>query len=751
MMPPPDEPPDEQRRGDPDRKRHQESHRVDAGVEEPPERAHDEADDDQSDDLSDSHAVECARRHGLRNAGPAYPRPWGSTSTDAVRPSRRMAGAAAASRRAAREATALGAAVLASSWARRRPRRRRSGAGPRSSRSSPAPSRPARSSPSRRRGGGLTRPRDDHPDQVAEGRVAELSPARELSRQELLDVVTGGQRDRAGVGLVRLDDHASGSVAPAPPRQLRDQLERPLLGPEVRKAEAGVRVDHGRERHALEVVALGDHLRPQEHPALAGGEASEDLDDPSGMPRGICVEPEALELGNPARELRLEPLRPGPEAGDLRRAARRARDRRLLPAAAVVAVESIVGVERQRHVAGGTPPRQAARAAVERGRDTAPVQEEDRLAAAVCERAQLCEERRRERVARLAPQVDDAHARKWPGEALAELEALEALPALRPRSRASVDRHGAFERGPLRRDGARVVARVGFLLVGRIVLLVDADEPERGDRGEHGRAGADDDPGLAGGDSRPLVPPLRLGEPRVEHRHAAAEAGPEPAQRLRRERDLRHQHDRPPPARQSLGAGAEVDLRLPAPGLPVEEERPTGAVEGVCDPLHGPLLGEAERGGSLLGGQLVLDAAAARAGAPRAGFRGDQGQRPCRRGAVVVGEPEGEVEEGLRDGSEHVLDGDGLDVPGRLVLEPDDDPAATRAPEAHRHDRAPFEPVREVRVRPRDGARGDERDHGGEPGHGRSTLVPPSDGDERAPRARRARAASRRRRRRPRP
>ena len=110
---------------------------------------------------------------------------------------------------------------------------------------------------------------------------------------------------------------------------------------------------------------------------------------------------------------------------------------------------------------------------------------------------ELGEERRRERVARLAPEIDDPHRRERAREPAAELEPLQPLPALRPRRRAAVDGDRALERGALRGDGARVVARVGLLLVGGVVLLVDADQPERGNRGEDRGAGADDDRRLA--------------------------------------------------------------------------------------------------------------------------------------------------------------------------------------------------------------------------------------------------------------
>jgi hypothetical protein len=115
---------------------------------------------------------------------------------------------------------------------------------------------------------------------------------------------------------------------------------------------------------------------------------------------------------------------------------------------------------------------------VDRRRDAAPVQQEDRLAAALCDPAELGEERRGERIARLPAEVDDLHRRERRRDTAAELEPLERLPRLGPRCRGAEDRDGAFERSALRGDGARVVARVRLLLVRRVLLLVDADHTE---------------------------------------------------------------------------------------------------------------------------------------------------------------------------------------------------------------------------------------------------------------------------------
>src|SRR6185503_9014146 len=111
-------------------------------------------------------------------------------------------------------------------------------------------------------------------------------------------------------------------------------------------------------------------------------------------------------------------------------------------------------------------------------------------------------------------------------------------PALRPRRRRAVHSNRALERRALGRDGARVVAWIGVLLVGGVVLLVDDDQPETGHRREDRRARADDDAGLAARDPLALVAALGVGQPGVQDRDAVAEARADAADGLRRERDL---------------------------------------------------------------------------------------------------------------------------------------------------------------------------------------------------------------------
>ena len=304
----------------------------------------------------------------------------------------------------------------------------------------------------------------------------------------------------------------------------------------------------------------------------------------------------------------------------------------------------------------GTAPRRAARAAVDRRRHPAPVQQQDRLAAALRDPAELLEERRRQRIPRLAAQVDDLHRRHRRRDAAAELEPLEPLPRLRPRRRGAEDRDRAFERRALRRDGARVVARIGLLLVRRVVLLVDADDAERRHRREHRRARTDDDRSLARRDPLALVAPLRLGQRGVQHGDAIAEAHAEAAERLRRERDLRHEHDRAAAARERRLAGADVDLGLAAAGRAEQQDVAAVAVEQLVDARERALL----RLGQMLRRRLRRERADRRSVAPLAAalrvVRRDERERTRRRRAVVVGEPEREIDERRRQRLRDALD-----------------------------------------------------------------------------------------------
>ncbi len=353
---------------------------------------------------------------------------------------------------------------------------------------------------------------------------------------------------------------------------------------------------------------------------------------------------------------------------------------------------------------------------MQRGRDSAAVEEQDRLAAAGFHRPELGEQRRRERIPPLVAEVDDAHRRERAGQASTQLQPFEPLPALGARRRAAVDGRRSLERGALRRDGARVVAGIGLLLVRRVVLLVHADQSQAAHGGEDRRAGPDHDASLAGGDPHALVPPLRVAEGGMQDRDAVAEAGAEAADGLRRQADLGDEHDRAQPALERRVARLQVDLGLAASGRAVQEE--VGAetlVHRSHDPRNCGFLGGAERSRPRLARQGLAHGGAGTLAASGALERRDELERAGGRRSVVAGDPESELDQRRRHLVHDLLDGRGLDSLRRRIRHLDDDAAPPSVPEPHLHDRPRPDLVRHlVRERPRDRAGGDERVDGGE-------------------------------------
>ena len=140
-------------------------------------------------------------------------------------------------------------------------------------------------------------------------RVVERLPALELLRHEPADVMSRGVRDGARVGLEGLHEHTARRVAAASARELRDQLERALLGAEVGHREPRVRVDHRGELDSREVMALRDHLRAEQHGRFRLGEPSQGIGELLRLRDRIRVEPDQLQLGQLTRKLTLELLR----------------------------------------------------------------------------------------------------------------------------------------------------------------------------------------------------------------------------------------------------------------------------------------------------------------------------------------------------------------------------------------------------------------------------------------------------------
>ena len=152
---------------------------------------------------------------------------------------------------------------------------------------------------------------------MPERRIAEVAPSLELAREEAAHVVSRRERNRARVRLERLDDHAARRVAPAAPGELGEQLERPLLGPEVGQRQPEVGVDDRGERDALEVVALRHHLRAEQDGAIGVGEPLQRSRHRTALLDDIRIEPDPLQLREAFAELALEPLGARADAREL--------------------------------------------------------------------------------------------------------------------------------------------------------------------------------------------------------------------------------------------------------------------------------------------------------------------------------------------------------------------------------------------------------------------------------------------------
>jgi hypothetical protein len=104
------------------------------------------------------------------------------------------------------------------------------------------------------------------------------------------------------------------------------------------------------------------------------------------------------------------------------------------------------------------------------------------------------------------------------------------------------------------------------------VLLVDDDGAEVLHRREDRRARANRDALVPAAKGQPRIVPLAVGQRAVQHGDAVAEDRAKAVNRLRREGDLRHQHDRRLPlvdhdASQQL----EIDERFARPRDAVEQ------------------------------------------------------------------------------------------------------------------------------------------------------------------------------------
>src|SRR5262249_20510823 len=308
-------------------------------------------------------------------------------------------------------------------------------------------------------------------------------------------------------------------------------------------------------------MALGEDLGADEDVGLPG--AFEPVAEAAPRARRVAVEPHDPRLGKALAQRSLDSLRPPAESLQAGVAALGAGAGYAFDEAAVVATQAALGkVHDQVGRAAPTALQPPACGAGEHGRVTAPVEENERLFAPAEAQRQRLQQRSGETVANwMQPGVDEAHGRQRGAWNRAALERYELVPAgIRPLE--SLERWGRRAQdhgrsGDVRpRDGelARRVPDAVALLERSVLLFVDHDHAEPGQRREYSEPGAEHDKGETAVREKPATGALDLG-----HRaRLCDDAGPGEAAAqggLQRggERYLRNEHQRLLSCREDLG------------------------------------------------------------------------------------------------------------------------------------------------------------------------------------------------------
>ena len=362
--------------------------------------------------------------------------------------------------------------------------------------------------------------------------------------------------DAVVVGIQRLDDRLARELAAAGAAgDLRQQLERPLGRAEVGQAEPDVGRDHADQRHAREVVPLGDHLRADQDVDLAGGEPRQQRGDRAAPPDRVAIDARDARVGKQraiSASTRSVPKpicsRYGPAHfaqafGSAHRVVAVVAARALRRAVHGQRHAAVRALERRRRTAGRTPrwrsrAGSAARSPARRRRAASRSRVAQRRAEDRRPGPAAAYSSRMSTIRTLASGRSSTRLLERDQRVAAALRVVVALQ--RRRRRAEHDQRARLARAH-DRDVAAVVARALLLLVRAVVLLVDDDQAERAQRREHRRPRADDDVDVAAADALPLVVALAVGEAAVLDGDALAERAAERGGNGGRQRDLRHQ------------------------------------------------------------------------------------------------------------------------------------------------------------------------------------------------------------------
>ena len=96
--------------------------------------------------------------------------------------------------------------------------------------------------------------------------------------------------DRVVLGVVRLHDHLPGQLAASGAAgNLREQLEDALGSAKIRQPQRVIAAHHAHQRHAVHIVALGDHLRAHQQVDLARVQAHQQPLHVAAAANGVAI------------------------------------------------------------------------------------------------------------------------------------------------------------------------------------------------------------------------------------------------------------------------------------------------------------------------------------------------------------------------------------------------------------------------------------------------------------------------------
>ena len=423
--------------------------------------------------------------------------------------------------------------------------------------------------------------------------------------------------------ITRLDHHFAGQArASGPAAHLHQLREKPFARPEIVGKERGIGVQHADQRHALEIVPLRDHLRADQDIHLARVHVRKQRLRAAFAARAVGIDAQHARTRHRARKRLLDALRAASHRRDIDVAAIRTRLRNPRFPAAMVTTQGRARACAARHTHCNADSRRPSRrhrttgsARSHAGSGTRGSARSVRGALSARRRAAPTSLRSKPgRACAPPPGRSSLHARQHrigdgaARQRQARVAALVGLPPAfeRRRRRAEHDRNGELLRA-VDREIAGGVAQAFLLLVSGIVLLVDDDQRQLRQRREDREPRAEHDPRAAGMRGEPVAHAFAFRETAV-HRDdrvfgKRGEARAERGFELRRQVDLRHQHERLGirPRVEQTGERVQIDLGLAAARHAVQQERRETPRGG--DRIDGLLLFRRETGEQRVVGQ----------------------------------------------------------------------------------------------------------------------------------------------------